>query len=90
MQDSVCAGQQMIAGETAIAQFADQVPCQKAINLKSGLKILFDAQLHPFLDRLLNPLGRWLVTFGVVANHVTIIGAFFGLDCRCMCGLSAI
>ena len=40
---------------------------------------MFDAQLRPFIDRLLNPIGRGLVTLGVTANQVTMIGAAFGL-----------
>ena len=40
---------------------------------------MFDAQLRPLIDRLLNPIGRGLVTFGVTANQVTMIGAAFGL-----------
>ena len=40
---------------------------------------MFDAQLRPLIDRLLNPIGRGLVTLGVTANQVTIIGAAFGL-----------
>ena len=40
---------------------------------------MLDAQLRPVSDRLLNPIGRGLVTLGVTANQVTIIGAAFGL-----------
>ena len=40
---------------------------------------MFDAQLHPLIDRLLKPIGRGLVTLGVTANQVTMIGAAFGL-----------
>ena len=40
---------------------------------------MFDAQLRPLIDQLLNPIGRRLVTLGVTANQVTIIGAAFGL-----------
>ena len=40
---------------------------------------MFDAQLRPLIDRLLNPIGRKLVTLGVTANQVTMIGAAFGL-----------
>ena len=40
---------------------------------------MFDAQLRPSIDRLLNPIGRGLVTLGVTANQVTMIGAVFGL-----------
>lgn len=40
---------------------------------------MFDAQLRPLIDRLLNPIGRGLVTLGVTANQVTVIGAAFGL-----------
>ena len=40
---------------------------------------MFDAQLRPLIDQLLNPIGRALVTLGVTANQVTVIGAAFGL-----------
>jgi phosphatidylglycerophosphate synthase len=40
---------------------------------------MFDAQLRPLIDRLLNPIGRGLVTLGVTANQVTMIGVGFGL-----------
>ena len=40
---------------------------------------MFDAQLRPLIDRLLNPIGRGLVALGMTANQVTIIGAAFGL-----------
>ncbi|MDA8716867.1 CDP-alcohol phosphatidyltransferase family protein [Alphaproteobacteria bacterium] len=40
---------------------------------------MFDAQLRPLIDRLLNPIGRGLVMLGVTANQVTMIGAAFGL-----------
>jgi phosphatidylglycerophosphate synthase len=40
---------------------------------------MFDAQLRPLIDQLLNPIGRGLVTLGVTANQVTMIGAAFGL-----------
>ena len=40
---------------------------------------MFDAQLRPLTDRLLNPIGRGLVTLGFTANQVTMIGAAFGL-----------
>jgi phosphatidylglycerophosphate synthase len=40
---------------------------------------MFDAQLRPLSDRLLNPIGRGLVKLGVTANQVTMIGAAFGL-----------
>ena len=40
---------------------------------------MFDAQLRPFIDRLLNPIGRGLVALGMTANQVTMIGAAFGL-----------
>ena len=40
---------------------------------------MFDAQLRPLIDGLLNPIGRALVTLGVTANQVTMIGAVFGL-----------
>jgi phosphatidylglycerophosphate synthase len=40
---------------------------------------VFDAQIRPLMDRLLNPVGRSLAARGVTANHVTIIGVLFGL-----------
>ena len=30
---------------------------------------MFDAKLRPLIDRTLDPAGRWLVSFGVGANH---------------------
>jgi phosphatidylglycerophosphate synthase len=41
---------------------------------------LFDAQIRPFMDRLLDPVGRGLAARGVKANHVTIVGVLFGLS----------
>jgi len=40
---------------------------------------MFDAQIRPVIDQLLNPLGRGLVRLGVTANQVTLAGAGFGL-----------
>jgi phosphatidylglycerophosphate synthase len=40
---------------------------------------MFDAQLRPLIDRLLNPIGRGLVALGMTANQMTMIGAAFGL-----------
>lgn len=40
---------------------------------------MFDAQLRPLIDRLLNPIGRGLAALGMTANQVTMIGAAFGL-----------
>ena len=40
---------------------------------------MFDAQIRPLMDRLLNPVGRSLAARGMKANHVTIIGVLFGL-----------
>ena len=40
---------------------------------------MFDAQIRPLMDRLLNPLGRGLAARGMKANNVTIIGVLFGL-----------
>ena len=40
---------------------------------------MFDAQIRPLMDQLLNPVGRKLAARGVSANHVTIIGVLFGL-----------
>ena len=31
---------------------------------------MFDAQIRPLIDRLLNPVGRGLVALGVTANQV--------------------
>ena len=39
---------------------------------------MFDAQIRPLMDRLLNPL-EGPAARGVMANHVTIIGGLFGL-----------
>ena len=40
---------------------------------------MFDAQIRPLMNRLLNPVGMRLATRGVTANHVTIIGVLTGL-----------
>ena len=40
---------------------------------------MLDAQFRPLIDRLLNPIGRGLVVFGVTANQVTMVGVAFGL-----------
>ena len=40
---------------------------------------MFDAQIRPVIDRLLNPIGKGLAARRVNANHVTIIGMLFGL-----------
>jgi phosphatidylglycerophosphate synthase len=40
---------------------------------------VFDAQIRPFMDLLMNPVGRSLAARGVTANHVTIMGLLFGL-----------
>ena len=40
---------------------------------------MFDAQLRPLIDRLLDPIGRGLVRLGATANQVTLIGVAFGL-----------
>ena len=40
---------------------------------------MFDSKLRPSIDRGLNPIGRWLAGFGVTANHVTVVGAGFGV-----------
>ena len=34
---------------------------------------MFDAQLRPLIDRLLNPIGRGLVALGMTANHCHLI-----------------
>ncbi|NDA18494.1 MAG: CDP-alcohol phosphatidyltransferase family protein, partial [Alphaproteobacteria bacterium] len=43
---------------------------------------MFDAQIRPMIDQLLNPVGRALVRLGVTANQVTLAGAGFGLPSR--------
>ena len=40
---------------------------------------MFDAQIRPLIDRLLNPIGKGLAARKVSANHITIIGMLFGL-----------
>ena len=40
---------------------------------------MFDANLRPFIDRGLDPIGHWLARFGITANQVTVTGAGFGL-----------
>ena len=40
---------------------------------------MFDAQIRPLMDQLLNPVGRMLAARGLRANHVTITGVIFGL-----------
>ena len=40
---------------------------------------MFDAQIRPFIDQLLNPFGQRLACLGITANHLTITGAVFGL-----------
>ena len=40
---------------------------------------MFDAQLRPLIDRLLNQIGRRLLALGMTANQVTMIGAAIGL-----------
>ena len=40
---------------------------------------MLDSQLRPWVDRSLDPLGRWLYERGVAANHITIAGAFLGV-----------
>ena len=39
---------------------------------------MFDARLRPWIDRSLDPLGRWLAIRGMSANQVTVVGIFFG------------
>ena len=41
---------------------------------------MFDAQIRPFIDQLLDPIGRVLSGWGITANQVTIVGAVFGLS----------
>ena len=40
---------------------------------------MFDAAIRPWLDRTLNPLGRWLGVRGVTADQVTLVGFALGL-----------
>ena len=40
---------------------------------------MFDAQIRPLMDSVLDPIGQWLAARRVTANHLTIIGALFGL-----------
>ena len=40
---------------------------------------MFDARLRPWIDRSLDPLGRWLAIRGISANQVTVVGIFFGV-----------
>jgi phosphatidylglycerophosphate synthase len=40
---------------------------------------MFDAALRPLVDRILDPMGRMLSSFGVTANQVTVTGFVFGI-----------
>ena len=40
---------------------------------------MFDARLRDPVDRVINPIARWVGRHGVSANHVTICGFGFGL-----------
>ena len=41
---------------------------------------MFDAQIRPYINRFLDPVGRGMAASGLKANHVTIIGILFGLS----------
>ena len=40
---------------------------------------MFDAKFRPLIDRVLDPVGRWLARYGITANYITCAGACFGL-----------
>lgn len=40
---------------------------------------MFDAALRPLVDRLTNPIGRWIAARGVSATAISLLGFFFGL-----------
>lgn len=40
---------------------------------------MFDAALRPFVDRILNPVGRQLAAGGISANQVSVVGFAFGV-----------
>jgi phosphatidylglycerophosphate synthase len=40
---------------------------------------MFDAALRPFVDRILNPVGRQLAASGISANQVSVVGFAFGV-----------
>ena len=40
---------------------------------------MLDATLRPFVDRILDPVGRGLATLGVSANQISVVGFMFGI-----------
>ena len=40
---------------------------------------MFDAALRPYLDRVVNPFGRWFAARGISASMVTVVGFALGL-----------
>lgn len=50
---------------------------------------MFDAQLRPLIDPVLNRQGRFLAARGVTANAVTLLGLGLGLGAALLVGLGA-
>ena len=40
---------------------------------------MFDAALRPYLDRVVDPVGRWFAARGISASMVTVVGFALGL-----------
>ncbi len=40
---------------------------------------MFDAALRPYLDRVVDPFGRWFAARGISASMVTVVGFALGL-----------
>ena len=40
---------------------------------------MFDAALRPYLDRVIDPVGRWFAARGISASMVTVVGFALGL-----------
>lgn len=40
---------------------------------------MLDATLRPFVDRILDPVGRGLAALGVSANQISVVGFMFGI-----------
>ena len=40
---------------------------------------MFDAALRPYLDRVVDPVGRWFAERGISASMVTVVGFALGL-----------
>ena len=40
---------------------------------------MFDAALRPYLDRVVDPIGRWFAARGISASMVTVVGFALGL-----------